>query len=90
MTSRCTDRRGRSHSVRKRLNELLYFEAGAGRERSGFRRIEAGPAHPPYDRFCVAPGHQIGFNDLKAIEIAGFAAAIAGVAAGNPSVSGRA
>ncbi len=62
----------------ERLNELLYFEAGRGRERSGFRRIEAGPAHPPYDRFCVAPGHQIGFNELKAIEIAGFAAAIAG------------
>ncbi|NBC96748.1 MAG: hypothetical protein GVY27_10385, partial [Deinococcus-Thermus bacterium] len=38
----------------------------------GFRRIEAGPAHPPYGAFCVAPGHQLGFNDLKAIEVAGF------------------
>ena len=27
-----------------------------------------GPAHPPYERFIVAPGHQIGFNDLKVIE----------------------
>ena len=27
-----------------------------------------GPAHPPYDRFIVAPGHQMGFNDLKIIE----------------------
>jgi hypothetical protein len=27
-----------------------------------------GPAHPPYDRFIVAPGHQLGFNDLKIIE----------------------
>jgi predicted dehydrogenase len=26
----------------------------------------------------VAPGHQIGFNDLKAIEVAGFVNAIAG------------
>ena len=34
--------------------------------------------HAPYGRFCVAPGHQIGFNDLKAIEVAGFAEAIAG------------
>ena len=27
-----------------------------------------GPAHPPYERFIVAPGHQMGFNDLKVIE----------------------
>ena len=27
-----------------------------------------GPAHPPYERFIVAPGHQMGFNDLKIIE----------------------
>jgi predicted dehydrogenase len=26
----------------------------------------------------VAPGHQIGFNDLKAIEVAGFLDALAG------------
>ncbi len=32
----------------------------------------------PYGQFCIAPGHQIGFNDLKAIEIAKFADAIAG------------
>ncbi|HXZ14746.1 MAG TPA: gfo/Idh/MocA family oxidoreductase, partial [Roseiarcus sp.] len=44
----------------------------------GFRRIEAGPDHPPYGLFCVAPGHQLGFNDLKAIEVAGFLDAVAG------------
>ena len=38
----------------------------------GFRKIEAGPANKPYDRFCVAPGHQLGFNELKAIEISNF------------------
>ena len=27
-----------------------------------------GPAHPPYERSVVAPGHQLGFNDLKIIE----------------------
>ncbi|MDG1458979.1 MAG: gfo/Idh/MocA family oxidoreductase, partial [Pseudoprimorskyibacter sp.] len=46
--------------------------------RRGFRRIEAAPEHAPYGHFCVAPGHQIGFNDLKAIEIAGYIRAIAG------------
>ena len=64
----------------ERLNELHYFDAGDPAGKRGFRRIEAGPDHPPYGRFCVAPGHQIGFNDLKAIEIAGFTAAIAGAA----------
>ena len=27
---------------------------------------------------CIAPGHQLGFNDLKAIEAAGFVSAVAG------------
>jgi predicted dehydrogenase len=63
----------------ERFNELLYFSTTDASGRQGFRRIEAGPDHPPYGFFCVAPGHQIGFNDLKAIEVAGFAGAIAGL-----------
>ena len=61
----------------QRMNELHFYTTDDKPARRGFRRIEAGPEHPPYGRFCAAPGHQIGFNDLKAIEIAGFAAAIA-------------
>ena len=60
------------------LNELHFFDGKDSHNRRGFRRIEASPAHAPYGQFCVAPGHQIGFNDLKAIEIAKFAEAIAG------------
>jgi predicted dehydrogenase len=63
----------------ERFNELHYFSTTDASGRQGFRRIEAGPDHPPYGLFCVAPGHQIGFNDLKAIEVAGFAGAIAGL-----------
>jgi predicted dehydrogenase len=62
----------------ERLNELQFFSAEDTGGRQGFRRIEAGPDHPPYGNFCVAPGHQIGFNDLKTIEVAGFVRAIAG------------
>ena len=62
----------------ERFNELHYYSVGDAPGRQGFRRIEAAPAHPPYGLFCVAPGHQIGFNDLKAIEVAGFLAAING------------
>lgn len=62
----------------ERFNELHFYETASRTGRHGFRRIEAAPEHPPYGQFCVAPGHQIGFNDLKAIEVAGFVRAIAG------------
>jgi predicted dehydrogenase len=64
--------------TQERFNELHYFKPGADPRLSGFTRIEAGPQHPPYLNFCVAPGHQIGFNDLKTIEVAEFLEAIAG------------
>lgn len=60
----------------ERLNELHFYEVGAKPGRHGFRRIEAGPDHQPYGQFIAAPGHQIGFNDLKTIEVAEFIAAI--------------
>jgi len=63
----------------ERFNELHFYSAADVRGRQGFRRIEAGPDHAPYGRFCVAPGHQLGFNDLKAIEVAGYLEAIAGL-----------
>ena len=62
----------------ERFNELHFYSAADAAGRRGFRRIEAGPDHPPYGRFCVAPGHQLGFNDLKAIEVARYMDAIAG------------
>ncbi|RZA28511.1 MAG: Gfo/Idh/MocA family oxidoreductase [Proteobacteria bacterium] len=62
------------------FNVLQYFDASDRKGRQGFRRIEASPDHAPYGLFCVAAGHQIGFNDLKAIEVAGYIRAIAGKA----------
>src|SRR6266545_4266597 len=63
----------------ERFNELHFYSTDDKTARRGFRRIEAGPDHDPYGLFCVAPGHQLGFNDLKAIEIARYVAAIAGM-----------
>ena len=63
----------------ERLNELRFYDVGDRERRRGFRTICAGPDHDPYGLFCVAPGHQLGFNDLKAIEIRGFLEAIAGL-----------
>lgn len=61
----------------ERFNELHFYSAADPVGRRGFRRIEAAPEHPPYGLFCVAPGHQLGFNDLKAIEVARYLDAMA-------------
>jgi predicted dehydrogenase len=70
--------------TQERFNELQFYKAGGDARHAGFTRIEAGPQHPPYVNFCVAPGHQLGFNDLKTIEIAEFLACIAGGAESGP------
>lgn len=63
--------------TQERLNEIRVYYAGDDIRSRGFRTIWAGPEHPPYGAFCVAPGHQIGFNELKAIEANEFLEAIA-------------
>jgi predicted dehydrogenase len=64
--------------TQERFNELdVYFTEDKTGLR-GFRKVFAGPEHEPYGAFCVAAGHQIGFNDLKAIEVRDFLTAIAG------------
>ena len=52
----------------ERFNEVGLYVAEGPVELQGFRQILMGPAHPPYDQFIVAPGHQMGFNELKVIE----------------------
>lgn len=62
--------------TQERLNELLFYRAGGDNRTNGYVRIEAGPQHPPYGEFCIAGGHQLGFNDLKTIEMGEFLRAI--------------
>ena len=64
--------------TQERLNELQFYKAGGDGRHAGYTRIEAGPQHKPYGGFCVAAGHQLGFNDLKTIEMAEFLGAIGG------------
>ncbi|MDC6378657.1 Gfo/Idh/MocA family oxidoreductase [Pseudomonas graminis] len=52
----------------ERLNELRLYRAGVP-GRDGFQRILAGPAQPGYASFCPAPGHQLGYNELKTLEV---------------------
>ena len=62
----------------ERFNELDLFLFSDKKGQQGFRKIFAGPEHEPYGAFCVAGGHQIGFNDLKTIEVRDFLLAIVG------------
>ncbi len=63
----------------ERLNELELYTADQSIGREGFTRVLAGPAHRDFARFVPAPGHQLGFNDLKAIEVRDLIAGIAAV-----------
>ncbi|MER8864981.1 Gfo/Idh/MocA family oxidoreductase [Mesorhizobium sp. M0751] len=52
----------------ERMNEFqLYLTADRPTEQ-GYRTILVAPHHKPYDAFLPAPGHGLGFNDLKIIE----------------------
>jgi len=52
----------------ERLNEVQLYVTSDPAGEQGFRTILAGPPHPPYSQFVPAPGHGLGFNDLKVVE----------------------
>jgi predicted dehydrogenase len=52
----------------ERMNEVQLYTADGEKETQGFRTILAGPQHQPYDMFIPAPGHGLGFNELKIVE----------------------
>jgi predicted dehydrogenase len=65
----------------ERFNEVQLFTRDGPAKTQGFRTILTGPQHPPYDKFIPAPGHGLGFNDLKIIECRELIARIRGEAA---------
>ncbi|EFG8199643.1 gfo/Idh/MocA family oxidoreductase [Salmonella enterica subsp. enterica] len=52
----------------ERFNELQLYVTSDRPTEQGYRTILLSPAHEPYGRFIPAPGHGLGFNDLKTIE----------------------
>lgn len=72
--------RGSIAFSQERFNELQLYTTGERRGREGFKTLLAGPDTPPYGDFCPAPGHQLGFNDLKTIEVAALIRAVSGEA----------
>lgn len=68
--------RGMLTFAQERMNELRLYVNEGPKATQGFRTILTGPEHAPYGAFCPAPGHQLGFNDLKIIELGAFLSAI--------------
>lgn len=52
----------------ERFNEFQLYLTSDRPEEQGFRTVLIGPQHAPYGTFVPAPGHGLGFNDLKIIE----------------------
>ena len=65
----------------ERMNELCLYQAGGPAAEAGFKTVLTGSAHPPYGEFVPAPGHGLGFNDQKVIEVRHL---LAGIAADAP------
>lgn len=53
----------------ERMNELRLYVADSSAAEAGFKTILTGPAHPPFGEFVPAPGHGLGFNEMKVIEV---------------------
>lgn len=62
----------------ERMNEIRVYKASGNEKLRGYRTILAGPEHPDYAAFCPAPGHGLGINDLKVIEVKNLLLSIAG------------
>jgi predicted dehydrogenase len=62
----------------ERMNEFALYSVADRPAEQGFRTILTGPVHTPYDKFVPAPGHGLGFNDLKIIEARELIRAISG------------
>ena len=65
----------------ERMNEFQLYATSDRSGEQGFRTVLTAPVHAPYDRFIPAPGHGLGFNELKIIECHELCNAIAGALA---------
>jgi predicted dehydrogenase len=68
--------RGAVSFDQERMNELRVYRTDDVPGRRGFKTILAGPEHADYAAFCPAPGHGLGINDLKVIEVRNLVRAI--------------
>jgi predicted dehydrogenase len=62
----------------ERMNEFQLYDRKGEPANHGFRTVLTSGHHPIYGKFIPAPGHGLGFNDLKIIECRELISAIAG------------
>ncbi|MBZ0332174.1 Gfo/Idh/MocA family oxidoreductase [Halomonas sp. ANAO-440] len=53
----------------ERMSELQLYKHEGSKARRGFSTLLMGPEHTDYGAFSPAPGHGLGYNDQKIIEI---------------------
>lgn len=70
----------------ERSNEVKLYIAGENNGQAGFRTVRINDQHPDYGNFICAPGHGIGFNDLKTIELRDFLEAISNKRNAQPDI----
>ncbi|MBW5801871.1 Gfo/Idh/MocA family oxidoreductase [Halomonas elongata] len=64
-----TGTRGSIIFDQERMSELQLYKHTGPEGRRGFSTLLIGPEHPDYAAFSPAPGHGLGYNDQKIIEI---------------------
>lgn len=62
----------------ERMNEFQLYDRSGNPANHGFRSVLTSGHHPVYGRFVPAPGHGLGFNDLKIVECRELLSSIAG------------
>ncbi|CAN7424283.1 Gfo/Idh/MocA family protein [Rhizobium sp. LjRoot254] len=62
----------------ERMNEFQLYDRKGEPANHGFRTVMTSGNHPIYGKFIPAPGHGLGFNDLKIIECREMLSAISG------------
>lgn len=62
----------------ERMGEFQLFEQNGNDDigTNGYKKVYIGPWHPPFGNFCPAPGHHVGFNEMKIVEVGDFVKAI--------------
>ncbi len=73
-----TGTKGAIRFDQERMGEFHLFEMDGNSEMrtNGYKTILVGPWHAPFGNFCPAPGHHVGFNEMKIIEVGHFVKAI--------------
>ena len=63
--------------TQERMNEIQVYRHTDPESERGYKTVFSGPEHPNYAPFNPMPGMQIGYNDLKTIEVHDLTVAVA-------------